>query len=387
MHTTKTMRWLVALVAVSAGLAHAEDPEQRKAREELERQLQDMVGTNPARIRVDLVALDEPNFKLEEAAFELDGKGLLTPLPGALEPEGTHQVYFADVKPGRHTLGVKLVYASTVSPVVSDEGGYKWNLGGTLAWDFQAGIEVHVTLSAVRDARAKTIKDRIKLKSAAAPVMFARLDDGKMPEPPPKPKLEVDAGVLVAEKTPQELAAEEKKRKAEEAAEAKKAADEEKKRKAEEAAEARKAAAEEKQQKAAEAAEARKAAAEEKKRKAQEATEAKKAAAEEKKRQAEEAAAEKKRLAEEAAHPKAAEPADAGAAVAVAAAEPVDAGPAEPVKPVAEVKPQPPDAGPAAVASAPAEGGPPWIFIGAGALAVIAILLFVLARRRSNPRI
>ena len=369
MHTTKTMRWLVALVAVSAGLAHAEDPEQRKAREELERQLQDMVGTNPARIRVDLVALDEPNFKLEEAAFELDGKGLLTPLPGALEPEGTHQVYFADVKPGRHTLGVKLVYASTVSPVVSDEGGYKWNLGGTLAWDFQAGIEVHVTLSAVRDARAKTIKDRIKLKSAAAPVMFARLDDGKMPEPPPKPKLEVDAGVLVAEKTPQELAAEEKKRKAEEAAEA------------------RKAAAEEKQQKAAEAAEARKAAAEEKKRKAQEATEAKKAAAEEKKRQAEEAAAEKKRLAEEAAHPKAAEPADAGAAVAVAAAEPVDAGPAEPVKPVAEVKPQPPDAGPAAVASAPAEGGPPWIFIGAGALAVIAILLFVLARRRSNPRI
>lgn len=371
------MRWLVALIAVAAGLARAEEPAQRQAREELERQLQDMVGSNPARLRVDFAALDDPNYRLEEAAFELDGKGLLTPLAGALEPEGTHQVYFADVKPGRHTLGVKLVYANSASPVVSDEGGYKWNLGGTLAWNFQAGIEVHVTLSAARDAAAKAIKDRLKLTSAAAPVMFARLDDGKMPEVPKK--LEFDAGVLVAEakKTPQELAEEEKQRKAEEAAEAKRAAAEERKRKAEEAAEARRAAAEEKKRAAADAADARKAAAEEKKRKAQEAAEAKKAAAEEKRRAEAEVAAAKLRPAEKAAP-------DAGAAVAVAAAEPADAG--TPAEPVAEVTREAPDAGPAAVAAAPAAGGLPWILIAAGALVVIAILLFAIARRRSNPR-
>ena len=296
--------------------------------------------------------------------------------------DGTHLVWNGDVTPGKHTVKVLLVISNGASVVLSDEGGYKWTLRGDRSADVNSGIEVRVQISAKRDGTQKDIGKRFKLATTAQPVMIAQLDDGKMPEAMARPVFAVaDAGVPGP--TPEQLAAEEKKKAAEAAAEAKK-------QKAAEALEAKRLAAEAKQQKAAEALEAKRLAVEARKEKAAAALEAKRLAAEEKKRAVEQLAEEKRLLAQaalDAKNPPAV--VDAGAPVVVAVAEPVDAG-AEPVDagaPVA-VAIAVVDAGsPAPVAAAPvAEAeGPPWLIIGiAGGLAAL-IFLVIVARRRSRP--
>lgn len=394
---------LLLLVVAGATVALAEDAKAKAAREELERQLSQMVGKQPTKVRVDYVSIDDPNYALEEASFELDGRSLGAPSTRQLSDEGTHLVWNGDVSPGKHTVKVRLVFANGVSVVMSDEGGYKWKVGGEVSFDVQSGIEVRVQVTPKRDPKQPDIAKRFRLSLPAQPVMLARLDDGKMPEPPPKPVLEqaVDAGtpVVVAAVDPKVAAAEEKKRKAEEAAEAKRLAAEAKKQKAEEAAEAKRLAAEAKKQKAAEALEAKRLAAEEKKQKAAEALEAKRLAAEEKQREAQAKALAAKETAEEKARLESEKeqmlanairkaggdpdaggaPVDAGTAVAVA--EPaLDAG-APAIVAVAPV-----DAGvPTAPVASAEEAGPPWAIIGgAGGLAAV-IFLVVVARRRSRP--
>lgn len=369
-------RSLCALTVVVAVAAHAEDDAQRRAREELEKQLQQMVGKQPSRVRIDFEALDEPNYKLEDASFEIDGRVLARPALEKLTAEGVHLVWEGDVTPGKHIIGARLVYTNQASVVVSDEGGYTWKVSGTNAFDVQAGIEVKVKVTPQRDDAQKEISKRFLVRLPATPVMLAKVDDGKMPEPPVKKVEIVDAGP-----TPEQLAAAEKAAQAE----AKRLADEEKKRKAEELAEAKRLAAEEKQRKAEEAKEAKRLAAEEKKQKAAEAKEAKRLAAEEKKRLAAEAA-EAKRLAAEGKTPPPVEPVAVAAEVDAGAPE-LDAGVAEAVVEdagapvVAEVV----DAGVPEAAPPPAEEeGPPWLFIGIGAAALLVIIILV-ARRRSQP--
>jgi hypothetical protein len=351
-------RPLCALTALAAVAAHAEDDARRRAREELERQLQQLVVKQPAKVRIDFEALDDPNYKLEDASFELDGRVLARPALDVLSSEGTHLVWEGDVTPGKHVVGARVVYSNQASVVVSDEGGYTWKVSGTNAFEVQSGIEVKVKVTPRRDGAQKDIAKRLMLRLPATPVMLAQVDDGKMPEPPVKKVAPVDAGP-----TPEAPAAAEK----EAQAEAMRLAEEARRRKAEEAKEARRLAAEEKKRRAEEAKEARRLAAEEKKRLAKEAAEA-------------------KRLAAAGSAPPPVEPVaalpevDAGAsevdaAQAEAAAE--DAG--APV--VAEVA----DAGVPEAAPPPAEDeGPSWLFPGIGAAALLVIVILV-ARRRSQP--
>lgn len=374
-------RLLVTAVLCLGAAAHAEDEAQRRAREELERQLNQMVGKQPAKVRIDFEALDEPNYKLEDVSFEIDGRTLPRPALEKLATEGTHAIWNGDVTPGKHIVGARIVYSNQASVVVSDEGGYTWKVSGTTAFDVQAGIEVRVKVTPLRDNAQKEISRRFLVRLPATPVMLAKVDDGKMPDPLVKKVEIVDAGP-----TPEQLAAAEKEAQAAAALEAKRLADEEKKRKAEEAAEAKRLAAEEKKRKAEEAKEAKRLAAEERKRKAEEAKEAKRLAAEEKKRKAAEAA-EAKRLAAEGKLPPPSEP--VAAAEVDAGAPEEDAGVAEaPVEDagaplVAEVV----DAGvPEALDESPTEEeGPPLLPIALGAGVALLVLIIVIARRRSQP--
>jgi chemotaxis protein histidine kinase CheA len=393
------MRLIALLVAMVGGVALAEDPAQKRAREELERQLNQMVERAPCRVRVEFQPVDDPNFRVEELELAVDGRPLKAPTSDAISrwlEDGPMPVGAVDVSPGKHKVTARATIHNTASPLVSDEGDHRWKVAGEVTFDVAAGLEVKVAVTAVRDAKQPDVGKRIRLTFPSLPVMIAKLDDGTMPEAPkPKPVVPepVDAGaVVVAAVDPAKAAVEEKQRKAEEA---KAAAAEEKQRKAEEA---KAAAAEEKQRKAEEAMAAKAAAAEEKKRKAEEAKAAKLAAAEEKKRKAEEAKAaklaaaeEQKRLAEEARLAKlggskpapevagavAEAPVDAGAPEPVAAA-PVDAG-----APVAAVESV--DAGPAvAVAPPPPPAeGPPWLVIG-GVGGVVALALVVFLARRAG---
>ena len=373
-------RAVAALLFLFSATAVAEDAQAKAAREELERQLGQMVGKQPTKVRVDFVALDDPNYRIEAATFELDGRSLGGPSLSELSTDGTHLVWNGDVSPGKHTVKVLLVISNGASVVLSDEGGYKWSLRGERSADVNSGIEVRVQISARRDGTQRDVAKRFKLATTAQPVMIAQLDDGKMPEAMAKPVIAialVDAGV--AGPTPEQVAAEEKKKAAEAAAEAKK-------QKAAEALEAKRLAAEAKQQKAAEAAEAKRLAAEAKKEKALAVAEAKRLAAEEKQRAVQELAEEKKRLAQAALDAKN-PPAVVDAGIAIAVAEPLDAGAVEPVDagaPVAVALAVVDAGSPAPIAATPSEG-PPWVIIGiAGGLAALVFLVIV-ARRRSRP--
>jgi chemotaxis protein histidine kinase CheA len=406
------------LLFISATAA-AEDAKAKAAREELERQLNQMVGKQPTKVRIDFIGLEDPNYRIEEASFELDGRSLRSPPLSQLSDEGTHLVWNGDVSPGKHTVKVLLVFSNGASVVLSDEGGYKWKVGGDVTFDVNSGIEVRVQVTPKRDSQQTEVAKRFKLALPAQPVMIAALDDGKMPEPPPKPILAVvDAGTPAP--TGDALADQQKKdaaQKLADAAEAKRLADEAKKQKAADALAAKQAAAEAKKAKAAEALEASRAAAFAKKERAAAAAaakkeqaaaalEAKRLAAEEKKAAALAAAEEKKaaaeeknRLAQAALDAKKNPPpvvetpvaapieVDAGSVVAEAVVdagvEVVDAG-----SPVVVAAAPVEDAGQPIGAGPPVEEegeGPPWLLIGiAGGVAALFFLI-VVARRRARP--
>ena len=365
-----TKRPALMLLLLLATTALAEDPAAKAAREELEKQLHQMVGKQPTKVRVDFIGLDDPNYKIEEATFELDGKALSTPPLAQLADDGAHLVWNGDVTPGKHIVKVLLVFSNGASVVLSDEGGYKWKIGGDVSFDVNSGIEVRVQVTPSRDGKQRDVAKRFKLALPAQPAMIAQLDDGKMPDPMARPAIGVDAGV--AGPSAAELAAAEKKKQADLLADTKK-------QKAAEAAEVRRLAAEAKKEKAAAALEAKRAAAEAKKAKTAEALEAKRLAAEEKKRLAQAALDAKN-------PPVAVASKDAGSAALVAVAEPIDAGVevidagAPAAVAIAVV-----DAGVSApIAAAPATEGPPWLMIGiSGGLAAL-IFLIVVARRRSR---
>ena len=348
---------VVALVPTAA--AFAETDQERQAREDLERQLKSMVGTPPTKIRIDFVGLDQPNYELLEASFELDGTRLPVGDLKTLSSEGDHLIFHGDVKPGDHRLETQLHYQNTTSQVVSEEGGYKWKPGSTVRFRTESGIEVAVKVTPELDRKAD-LKNRIKVTSPATVKMLAKLDDGTMPDPMQHPKIAmVDAGVEVVKgETAAEKAAklaEAKKKEREDAAAAKKAAAEEKKRLAGEAKAARLAAAEEKKRAAADAAAAKKQA-------AADAAQAKRDNAVASAKTPQVAVAEKR-----------AEIVDAGAPAEVLA-EVIDAGPvavavvAPPLKPVAPVKP------------AEESGLPMPVLILIG-VAVLGLVLFIIARR------
>lgn len=368
------MKRLVVLVPLLFSLwARAETEQEKQAREDLERQLKSLVGTPPTKIKVNFEALDEGNFKLLEAAFELDGHTLAVGNLAELAKDGTHMIFFGDVAPGPHKIESHVTYQDASSFMMSNEAGFKWKVGSSVSFSTQPGIEVDVNVTPVFDAKADDVKKKLKLTSPAKVVMLAQLDDGTMPARLEKPKIAAaevpDAGVEVVKaekpKTKAELAAE--------AAEAKRKAKED-------ALAAKKAAAEEARQKAEEARQARLAAAEEKKRAAEEARQAKLAAARNAGNSGKPvlvaangaaAAAEPVAPVVDAGAP---EPVDAGPAVA----EVVDAGPAvvaEVKKPVAAPPPPPPE-----------EGGIPLpVIIGIG-VAVLGIIIFFATRKKNPPQ-
>jgi hypothetical protein len=206
----------VLIVLLIGSGARGEDERQRRARQELEAQLDALVGQQPTRVRVDFVGLDEPNYKLEDVAFYLDDEPVTLSANKDLNSAGTHHIWTGDVPPGRHTLKSKLTVANAASVVVSEEGGYKWKVGGSVAFDLMSGIEVQVRVTPTRDASQSDIARRFKISMPAAPVMLAKLDDGKMPErvaplPVNQTAVVVDAGAAapdaVAEAKPPKTSA------------------------------------------------------------------------------------------------------------------------------------------------------------------------------------
>lgn len=205
--------------------AHAEDERQRQAREDLERQLKAMVGTPPTKIRVTFLGLDEPNIKVVEASFELDGASLPTPALAKLGAEGEQPVFVGDIEPGEHVLVSKLVLENVASPVISAEGGMKWPLQLKVKFNALPGIEVAYQIKPSQNPQAADPKQRFTMTAPHNLRMLAKLDDGSIPEPMKRTVATAETPVAVAAannaKAAQAEAAAEKKRAAQAAKEAK----------------------------------------------------------------------------------------------------------------------------------------------------------------------
>jgi hypothetical protein len=186
-----------------SGLARAEDEKARQAREELERQLKALVGEQPTRVRIEFEPLDEVNFTLEGASFEFDGKALVSP-PAAKLSSAPLVLWEGDVKAGKHRVHANLVYANNASPLLSDEGGNTWKVGGEVSFEVNAGIEVQVRVVPLRDPSQRDVTKRVRLSLPAKPVMLARVEgdtEGRGAELAQAVEI-FDAGhVEVAEKT------------------------------------------------------------------------------------------------------------------------------------------------------------------------------------------
>lgn len=384
MHLNRATAVLLVLAGASA-LA------QSSAHDELERQLRELVGNPPTKIRIEFVGLDEPPYKIEEASFALDGVELPKVDPASLNPEGNHLIWHGDVKPGPHRVTAKVVVTDTASFVMSNEAGFKWPVELSVGFKSDPGIEVQVAVTPKVDRKAQDSKKRVTLTGPATLKMLAKLEDGALP-PPPKPNLPPpppDAGVplTAAEKAKlaKQEAAEEARRKREEVA----AARAEKARALEEAksyaAEQRRAAAQAK----AEAAQAKREAAADAKRAAAAAS----AARREDARAANEARttplAAAPTTAVAAREPRA-EAQPAGDSVPATDAPATDAGTAAEFVPEAETH----DAGAPAVAAREAppqqpapesSSGLPLPVILGGVAALVGLIIFFVARRRSTP--
>ena len=137
----------IAIISLCfSAVASAQTDAQRRAQEELDRELSQMVGSTPARVRVSFQGLDEPNYDVTQAEFELDGKALVAPSTQALSGSALVPVYLGDVSPGRHVVKARLTILNKRSAVVTDEGGFTWRVAGSVDFDIQRGIEVAVVM-------------------------------------------------------------------------------------------------------------------------------------------------------------------------------------------------------------------------------------------------
>src|SRR5688572_7886423 len=139
-------RWAAPLLCVAFAV-YAQSGSTRAAREELERQLRDMVGKPPTRVKVTFNGLDEPGYLIEEVAITLDGMPLIAPAPGILSREGEHLIWEGDYKPGDHRLEAKVTIVDVSNTMVSSTAGLKWKPGVSRIFNLQPGLEVAVVLS------------------------------------------------------------------------------------------------------------------------------------------------------------------------------------------------------------------------------------------------
>lgn len=153
---------LIALLGSTSSLAQ-EDARTRAAREELERQLEELTRVPPPRLEL---LYDSPaglTFKLVEAQFMLDGVKLVAPSVSELSSAGSHPIFIAIVPQGRHEVVSQLVFVRSASAVFSYLEGYRWKLQAKTRFDTAPGTRVRVRSTVARVADATDERGELKL--------------------------------------------------------------------------------------------------------------------------------------------------------------------------------------------------------------------------------
>jgi OmpA-OmpF porin, OOP family len=160
------MRWqwpiLLALLPAISSLAQ-EDARTRAAREELERQLEELTRAPPPRLELLFESPPGLGFELVEAQFTLDGVKLVAPAIAELKTPGAHPVFIAMVPPGRHQVVSQLVFVRSASGVFSYLEGFRWKLHARVGFETAPGTQVRVRVTVARNPDAKDERDELKL--------------------------------------------------------------------------------------------------------------------------------------------------------------------------------------------------------------------------------
>jgi hypothetical protein len=177
---------LILLVAsVSPGLA--DDGRTSRAHREIEQQLKEMVKLPAASVEIVFDGIDSSRYQLLEASFELDGESLPKKIPAG-RAGGPTLLFAGDLLPGSHTVAARLVYEQAGGASIFDDGnGTKFRVPGKFIFSAQRGLFVRVHTRVEVDDGAELPK-RLQLAGNADVDLRAQLEDGNLPAPPEKPK-------------------------------------------------------------------------------------------------------------------------------------------------------------------------------------------------------
>lgn len=197
---------VLLLVAFTAP-ASADDGAKR-AREELERQLREMVKSPEASVVITFQALDEPNYQLEAVEFMLDGRILKTPPVLLLNREGVHRIHAGTLPEGRHELITRVTYVDASSVMLSEQAGFKWKVSGAARFETRRGLEVTVRAAPERIPGETDVRRQFRVRHHQDVKMVAEVDTSLPPpiakaKPAAKPEPEPVAELEVAKPEPE----------------------------------------------------------------------------------------------------------------------------------------------------------------------------------------
>ncbi|MCP3143171.1 OmpA family protein [Pyxidicoccus xibeiensis] len=176
---------LMGLLAASARAAEPSSVEQR-AREDLDRQLQELVKTPPPEVVVSFEGLPGAGtargYKLVEAEFLLNGQPLIIPGPDKLNGPGLHRLAVLKVEEGSFTLVSHVTYASDAWNLFSEESGFLWKLTASVTFQVQKGLRVRVKVMPGINPTAPDPRLKLKLSHDVSVEMTAQLADVAIPD-------------------------------------------------------------------------------------------------------------------------------------------------------------------------------------------------------------
>ncbi len=210
---------ILILLVASASPGLADDGRASRARWEIEQQLKEMVKLPAASVEIVFDGIDSTRYQLLEASFELDGQSLPKNVPTG-KSGGPTLLFAGDLLPGSHTVAARLVYEQAGGASIFDDGnGTKFKVPGKFIFSAQRGLFVRVHTRVEVDDGAE-LQKRLQLAGNADLDLRAQLEDGNLPAPPEKPKPaareetadSVDQPSSVAPETPRSIQAPSRKR-------------------------------------------------------------------------------------------------------------------------------------------------------------------------------
>ncbi len=183
-------RFALFLISVVTPALAAEDPAAH-AREELEREMREMVQLPAASVEVVFDGIDSTRYKLLEATFALDDRSFALDDRSLAVAAGAKILYAGELPPGKHTLTANFLYEAPAPT----SGSLKYRVPGKFIFTAQRGIFMRVRAHIEVDDGAEPAK-RLQLIGHAEADLRAKLEDGLLPPPrQPEPPLD-DKGAI-----------------------------------------------------------------------------------------------------------------------------------------------------------------------------------------------